>query len=185
MSTVIHSAICSFTRTAHSFACSALLASLARSAALIRSLARSLAHSGAHGKAIYVYGMNASISYNLKPLCNPRAFFPFPEFSSQSRRNFQRASDFWPSLQTRSHFWQHKWKNFSKTAFHRINIQILVSFIAIFWHLSIYRYPSIIPSLFLFGSVFLSFFPLDHSVWKCISNVMMMSQMDRRIRLLT
>ena len=46
-------AICSsvrlFTRTAHSFACFALLASLARSAALIRSLARSLTRSRAHG----------------------------------------------------------------------------------------------------------------------------------------
>ena len=37
-------------RTAHSFACSALLASLAHSAALIRSLARSLTRSRAHGK---------------------------------------------------------------------------------------------------------------------------------------
>ena len=55
---------------AHSFACSALLASLARSAALIRSLARSLTHSGAHGKAIYVYKLNASISHHLSPLCS-------------------------------------------------------------------------------------------------------------------
>ena len=38
----IRSSVRSFARTAHSFACSALLASLARSAALIRSLARSL-----------------------------------------------------------------------------------------------------------------------------------------------
>ena len=38
----------------------------------LRSRARSLAHSVAHGKAINVYGMNASISYNLKPLCNAR-----------------------------------------------------------------------------------------------------------------
>ena len=39
----IRSSARSFARTAHSFACSALLASLARSAALIRSLAHSLA----------------------------------------------------------------------------------------------------------------------------------------------
>ena len=38
----IRSSICSFARTAHSFACSALLALLARSAALTRTLARSL-----------------------------------------------------------------------------------------------------------------------------------------------
>ena len=36
------SSVCSFARTAHSFACSRLLASLAPSAALTRSLARSL-----------------------------------------------------------------------------------------------------------------------------------------------
>ena len=36
------SSICSFARTAHLFACSGLLASLAPSAALTRSLARSL-----------------------------------------------------------------------------------------------------------------------------------------------
>ena len=59
----------SFARTAYSFTCSALLTLLVRSATLIRSLARSLAHSGAHGKVIRVYGMNASISYSLKPLC--------------------------------------------------------------------------------------------------------------------
>ena len=46
----IRSSICSFTCTTHSFACSALLALLARSAALIRSLACSLTHSGAYGK---------------------------------------------------------------------------------------------------------------------------------------
>ena len=38
----IRSSVCSFARTAHSFACSAMLASLARSAALTRSLAHSL-----------------------------------------------------------------------------------------------------------------------------------------------
>ena len=44
------SSVRSFTRTAHSFACSALLASLARSAVLICSLAHSLTHSQARGK---------------------------------------------------------------------------------------------------------------------------------------
>ena len=42
----------------------------ARSAALIRSLARSLTRSGAHGKEVFVYELNASISYNLGPLCD-------------------------------------------------------------------------------------------------------------------
>merc|ERR1712002_165326 len=64
----IRSSVRSFARTAHSFACSALLASLARSAALIRSLARSLTHSGAHGKVVHVYELNASISYSFSPL---------------------------------------------------------------------------------------------------------------------
>ena len=50
----IRSSVRSFARTAHSFACSALLASLARSAALIRSLA--------HGKKFFVFDINASIS---------------------------------------------------------------------------------------------------------------------------
>ena len=50
-----------FARTAHSFACSALLA------ALIRSVARSLTRSRAHGKD--VYEVNASISYSFNPLC--------------------------------------------------------------------------------------------------------------------
>ena len=44
------SSVGSFARTVHSFACSALLASHACSAALIRSLARSIAHSRARGK---------------------------------------------------------------------------------------------------------------------------------------
>ena len=68
----IRSSVYSFARTAHSFACSALLASLARSAALIRSLARSLTHSGAHGEEVFVYELNASISYHLRPLCTDR-----------------------------------------------------------------------------------------------------------------
>ena len=64
---VIRSSVCSFARTAHSFAWSALLASLARSAALIhlfaRSFTHSLSHFGADGKKVFVYGLNASISY--------------------------------------------------------------------------------------------------------------------------
>ena len=39
---------------------------------LFRSLVRShrsLTHSGAHGKDVFVYELNASISYNMKPLC--------------------------------------------------------------------------------------------------------------------
>ena len=44
------SSVRSFARTAHSFACSALLALLAHSAALIHSLPRSLTHSLACGK---------------------------------------------------------------------------------------------------------------------------------------
>ena len=59
----------SFVRTSHSFACSALLASLARSGALIRSFARSLTRSRAHGKAVFVYEMNSSILYNSGPQC--------------------------------------------------------------------------------------------------------------------
>ena len=46
------SSVRSFARTTHSFACSVLLALLARSAALTRSLAH-LAHSLAHGTVIY------------------------------------------------------------------------------------------------------------------------------------
>jgi len=68
----IYSSVRLFARTAHSFACSALLTLLARSAALIRSLARSLTHSGAHGLVINVYELNASISYSFSPLCIAR-----------------------------------------------------------------------------------------------------------------
>ena len=50
----------SFTGTAHSFAFSALLASLVRSAALIHLIARLLIRFRAHGK---VHQSNASISY--------------------------------------------------------------------------------------------------------------------------
>ena len=55
-------------RSHHSFACFALLASLACSAALICSLARLITYSGAHGKDIFVYELNASISYSLNSL---------------------------------------------------------------------------------------------------------------------
>jgi len=53
-----HHSLIRLLRTAHSFACSAL-----------RSFVRSLAHSGAHGKEVYVYELNASISYSFSPLC--------------------------------------------------------------------------------------------------------------------
>merc|ERR1711989_46031 len=59
----IRSFVCLFARTTHSLACSALLASLARSAALIHlPVACSLTHCGAQGKEIYVCEMNTSIS---------------------------------------------------------------------------------------------------------------------------
>ena len=60
----IRSSARSFARTTHSFACSVLLASLARSAALIRSLPRSFTRSRAHGKEVSVHELNASISYS-------------------------------------------------------------------------------------------------------------------------
>ena len=41
----------------------------ARFARALRSLVRSLAHSGARGKVIFVYELNASVSYNFSPLC--------------------------------------------------------------------------------------------------------------------
>ena len=56
----ISSSVRSFARTAHSFARSALLA--------FYSFARSLTHAGAQGKDIYVYKLNASISYSFNPL---------------------------------------------------------------------------------------------------------------------
>ena len=56
--------------SARSFARTALLASLVRSAALIRFFARSLTRSRARGKEIYVIEMNASISYSFDPLCS-------------------------------------------------------------------------------------------------------------------
>ena len=55
--------------TAHLFAFSAMLASLARSVALICSLARPLAHSGAHGKE-FVNGVKVTISHSFNLLCN-------------------------------------------------------------------------------------------------------------------
>ena len=59
-------AICSFARAANSFARSALLTSLARSAALICSLARSLTRSPADGKVVRVYD-DAFISCSFNP----------------------------------------------------------------------------------------------------------------------
>ena len=67
----------SFARTAHSFACSALLASLARTAALICSLARSITHSGAHRKEVVFYFakcVNYSISCHCNQLCDRSSF---------------------------------------------------------------------------------------------------------------
>ena len=62
---VIRSSARSFARIAHSFACYALVALFARSAALIRSPAHSLTRSWTHGKEIYVYVWikGTSISY--------------------------------------------------------------------------------------------------------------------------
>ena len=45
-------------------------ARFARALRCAHSFARSLTHSGAHGKEVFVYEMNASISYHLKPLCS-------------------------------------------------------------------------------------------------------------------
>ena len=68
-------AIRSFAGNALSFACSALHALLAHSAALIRSFARSFTHCRAHRKDIFVYKMNASISYRFNPLCDGEIYF--------------------------------------------------------------------------------------------------------------
>ena len=65
---LLRSLVRSHGRTAHSFAYSALLAPLARSAALIRSLARSLTYSGVHEKEFFVYEPNASITYDFNPV---------------------------------------------------------------------------------------------------------------------
>ena len=56
-------------RPIHSFACSTLLVSLARSVALIHSLARLLTRFLANEKVIHVHELNASISYYFHPLC--------------------------------------------------------------------------------------------------------------------
>ena len=74
------------TRIAHSCACSALLASLARSASLIRSLARSLTLFGAHGKEIYVYELNASISSCFNPMWSARKALRGNEAAKRRRR---------------------------------------------------------------------------------------------------
>ena len=63
----IRSSTHSFARAAHSFACSALLASLASSATLIRSFARSLTYFEAHEEEVFVYELNVSISYHFNP----------------------------------------------------------------------------------------------------------------------
>ena len=64
----IHSSARSFTRTAHSFVFSALLVSLARSAALIHSFARSPNHS-LPSSWVFVYELNSSISLWAACLC--------------------------------------------------------------------------------------------------------------------
>ena len=64
-------------RCAHSIACFALLASLARSAALSHSLARSFTCSGTHGKEDFVYELNASIPHHLNPQCHVYVRFAF------------------------------------------------------------------------------------------------------------
>ena len=79
--------------TAHSFACSALLA---RSAALIRSLARSLNHSGPHGREVFVHRTNASISYNLNPLCNVGCSFFYLQVESVGGEGVELFSRIWP-----------------------------------------------------------------------------------------
>ena len=57
-----------FTRTAHSFACSSTTC-FARALCCADSLARSLTHAEAHGKEVFVYELNASILNNFCPLC--------------------------------------------------------------------------------------------------------------------
>ena len=69
MGRITMKSIHSFVRIDHLFTCFTLFASLARSAALICLLARSLTHSRAHWTEVFVYGLNASISYILNPLC--------------------------------------------------------------------------------------------------------------------
>ena len=61
----------SFVRSHRSFIYLLRTARFARALRCAHSSARSLAHSvsGAHGNEIYVFRRNASISYNLKPLC--------------------------------------------------------------------------------------------------------------------
>ena len=63
----IRSSARSFAHTAHSFACSTLLASITRSTALILLLARLLSHS--HGKGGFVYESNALILYPFNLQC--------------------------------------------------------------------------------------------------------------------
>ena len=60
-----------FAHTAHSFACSTLLASLARFAALIRSLAH-FAHSLACGKVGILMSQNQAVLNHSAPMRRPR-----------------------------------------------------------------------------------------------------------------
>ena len=66
------SSVRSFARTAHSFACPGLLASLVRSAALTRSLVRSLPSSW---ERAYSYEINTSISSRFYSMCCRRSAF--------------------------------------------------------------------------------------------------------------
>ena len=64
------SSVCSFPRTAHSFACSGLLASLAPSAALTRLLARSLRSlHRSWERGFFLYEMNASPTCTVSTHC--------------------------------------------------------------------------------------------------------------------
>ena len=73
----------SFARTAHSFACSGLLALLARSAGLTRSLAH-FAHSLARGKVNYQMAIFSVFFFHFRPQCISVVFRPisgaFPAF---------------------------------------------------------------------------------------------------------
>ena len=67
------SSVCSFARATHSFACSALLTSLARSAALI-FFTLSLAHSQAHGKVVFLRNERADF-IQFRPIVGWGSYF--------------------------------------------------------------------------------------------------------------
>ena len=76
-----------------SFACSTLLALLARSAALIRSLARALTRSRDHGKAVFIHDMKASNSYIFHPSWVPRTDRPLIAWKSLTWKFTTSASE--------------------------------------------------------------------------------------------